>query len=121
MGSRTLGWLDLRSLFAFSIKSLICEADMNRFVGFGEDCGAGCGTGFGAGCLANAMAAIRIRARPVMMRINPPGVPRAPRFGGTRCRKDVSEFQIQITRSYARALAYSISKRLHAFSASGSL
>src|ERR1700722_19348324 len=66
MGSRTLAWFGLRSLFAFSIKSLTCEADMKRFVDFSEDCGAGCASGFGVGCLASAMAVTRVRARPLM-------------------------------------------------------
>src|SRR5579864_2815725 len=75
MGSATVGWFGLRSLFDLAMSLVASAEEVKSMVAF-ADCGAGGGAGFGAGCLARATAAARVRARPmtIVERITPPDV-----------------------------------------------
>src|SRR4029077_1127285 len=71
MGSATVGWPSLRSLFALAISAVRSAADVKVLVGLPVDCGGGCG----AGWFANAAAAKRVKARPmIIVRMEPPSV-----------------------------------------------
>src|SRR4030088_1834406 len=67
MGSATIDWPSLCSLFALAISAVTSAEEVKVLVRFSGDCGAG---GF-----ANATAATRVKARlMIILRIKPPSV-----------------------------------------------
>src|SRR5882762_8291012 len=67
MGSATIDWPSLCSLFALAISAVTSAEEVKVLVGFSGDCGAG--------CFAIATAATRVKARlMIILRIKPPSV-----------------------------------------------
>jgi hypothetical protein len=67
MGSTTIDWPSLCSLFALAISAVTSVEGVKVLVGFSGDCGAG--------CFANATAATRVKAKLIIiLRIKPPSV-----------------------------------------------
>src|SRR2546427_12164272 len=69
MGSATIDWPSLCSLFALAISAVTSEEEVKVLVGFSGDCGAG--------CFAIATAATGVKARLIIiLRMKPPSVHR---------------------------------------------
>src|SRR4030081_2656622 len=67
MGSATIDWPSLCSLFALAISAVTSAEEVKVFVGFSGDCGAG--------CFAIATAAARAKKRLIIiLRMKPPSV-----------------------------------------------
>src|SRR3977135_667530 len=67
MGSATIDWPSLCSLFALAMSAVTSAEEVKVLVGFSGDCGAG--------CFAIATAATRVKARLIIiLRMKPPSV-----------------------------------------------
>jgi hypothetical protein len=100
----------LCSLFAFAISAVTSAEEVNVFVGFSGDCGAG--------CFANATEATRVKAKLIIiLRIKPPSVlPLAsasyasPAFDTTICRRNQGKPVPPVDKQNSRDVAQRINQ-----------